>query len=99
MAVTDSAIAIEAVKSGEYDIGFCGIFPEEQELETVKIAEDEIVLIVFPGHPFAGRKRVSFLEVCPEPLIFREPTFRTALFFSLSISNITPTEFVSLTDA
>ena len=77
VAVTDSAIAIEAVKSGEYDIGFCGIFPEEQELETVKIAEDEIVLIVFPGHPFAGRKRVSFLEVCPEPLIFREPTSGT----------------------
>lgn len=77
VAVTDSARVIEAVKSGEYDIGFCGVSPEDRELEAVKIAEDEIVLIVFPEHPFAGRKRVSFLEVSGEPLIFREPTSGT----------------------
>jgi len=77
VAVTDSARVIEAVKSGEYDIGFCGVFPEDRELEAVKIAEDEIVLIVFPEHPLAGRKRVSFLEVSAEPLIFREPTSGT----------------------
>lgn len=77
VSVTDSARVIEAVKSGEYDIGFCGIFPEGKELEAVKIAEDEIVLIVFPEHPFTGRKQVSFLEVSGEPLIFRELTSGT----------------------
>jgi len=77
VAVTDSARVIEAVKSGEYDVGFCGISPEDRELEAVKIADDEIVLIVFPEHPFAGRKRVSFMEVSAEPLIFREPTSGT----------------------
>jgi DNA-binding transcriptional LysR family regulator len=75
--ITDSARVIEAVKSGEYDIGFCGISPEDRELEAVKIAEDEIVLIVFPEHPFAGRTRVPYLEVSAEPLIFREPTSGT----------------------
>lgn len=77
VAATDSARVIEAVKSGEYDIGFCGVSPEDQELEAFKIAEDEIVLIVFPEHPFAGRKRVFFLELDAEPLIFREPTSGT----------------------
>jgi DNA-binding transcriptional LysR family regulator len=77
VAVTDSARVIEAVKSDEYDIGFCGVFPEDQDLEAVKIAEDEIMLIVFPEHPFAVRKQVSFLEVSAEPLIFREPTSGT----------------------
>ncbi len=77
VAVTDSGRVIEVVKSGVYDIGFCGISPEDQELEAVKIAEDEIVLIVFPDHPFAGRKQVSFLEVSAEPLIFRESTSGT----------------------
>jgi len=77
VAVTDSARVIEAVKSGEYDVGFCGISPGDQELEAVKIAEDEIVLIVFPEHPFARRKQVSYLEVSAEPLIFREPTSGT----------------------
>jgi DNA-binding transcriptional LysR family regulator len=75
--VTDSARVIEAVKSGEYDIGFCGIFPEDRDLEADKIAEDEIVLIVFTEHPFARRKVVSFAEVSAEPLIFREPTSGT----------------------
>jgi len=77
VSVTDSARVIEAVKSGEYDIGFCGISPEDRELEAVKIAEDEIVLIVFPEHPFSGRKQVSFPEVSGEPLIFRELTSGT----------------------
>lgn len=77
VAVTNSARVIEAVKRGEYDIGFCGISPEDRELEAIKIAEDEIVLIVFPDHPFAGRNKVSFLEVSAEPLIFREPTSGT----------------------
>ena len=77
VAVTDSARVIEAVKSGEYDIGFCGISPEDRELEAKKIAEDEIVLIVFPEHPFAGWNQVSFLEVSAEQLIFREPTSGT----------------------
>jgi len=77
VAVTDSARVIEAVKSDEYDIGFCGVSPEDQDLEAVKISEDEIVLIVFPEHPFAGRTQVSYLEVSAEPLIFREPTSGT----------------------
>lgn len=77
VAVTDSARVIELVKSGAYDIGFCGVTPEDQELEAFKIAEDEIVLIVFPEHPFAGRKQVTFPEVSAEPLIFREPTSGT----------------------
>ncbi len=77
LEITDSARVIEAVKKGEYDIGFCGVLPADQGLEAVKIAEDEIVLIVFPGHAFAGRERVSFPEVSVEPLIFREPTSGT----------------------
>jgi DNA-binding transcriptional LysR family regulator len=75
--VTDSAKVIEAVKSSEYDIGFCGVFPEDQDLEVTKIAEDEIIPIVFPEHPFAGRKAVSFMDITAEPLIFREPTSGT----------------------
>lgn len=77
VAVADSARVIEAVKSGDYDMGFCGVYPEDEELEAVKIAEDEIVLIVFPEHPFAKREKIHFLDICSEPLIFREPTSGT----------------------
>jgi DNA-binding transcriptional LysR family regulator len=88
ITVTDSARVIEAVKSGEYDIGFCGVYPEDKELEAVKIAEDEIVLIVFPEHPFAGRKQVSFLELATEPFIFRESTSGTQRSLAMLLMNL-----------
>jgi DNA-binding transcriptional LysR family regulator len=74
---TDSAGVIAAVEYGEYEVGFCGSEPKEQKLEAFKMADDEIVLIVFPEHPFASRQKVSFMEVIDEPLIFREPTSGT----------------------
>ena len=75
--VSDSLTVISGVQSGAYDLGFCGTAPEGKELEYFKVAEDEIVLIVFPEHPFAKRKRISLMELEGEPLIFREETSGT----------------------
>ncbi len=75
--VSDSLTVISGVQSGAYDLGFCGTTPEGKELDYFKVAEDEIVLIVFPEHPFAKRKRISLMELDGEPLIFREETSGT----------------------
>src|SRR4030043_683660 len=72
VVVSDSGQVIEDVENGTYDVGFCGIMPENKAMEAVKIAEDEIVLIVAAGHPFAGRKSVSFMEITEETFIARE---------------------------
>ncbi len=77
VVVSDSLTVISGVRDGSYDVGFCGIAPEGQELESFKTAADEIVLIVFPGHPFAERREVSPAELEGEPLIFREETSGT----------------------
>ncbi|MDY6853613.1 MAG: LysR family transcriptional regulator [Thermodesulfobacteriota bacterium] len=77
VVVFDSYTTIEKVQSGEYEVGFCGIAPEGSELELFKVAEDEIVLAVFSGHPFAQREKVSLMEVEKEPLIFRNKTSGT----------------------
>jgi DNA-binding transcriptional LysR family regulator len=77
VAVSDSGQVIEDVENGTYDVGFCGIMPENKEMEAAKIAEDEIVLIVASGHPFAGRESVSFMEIAEEPFIAREETSGT----------------------
>lgn len=77
VVITDSARVVDAVKSGTNQVGFCGREPKERELEAFKIGEDEIVLIVFPEHPFANRKSVSFQEITGEPFIFREETSGT----------------------
>jgi len=70
--VLDSGTVIEKVREGAYGIGFCGILPQGKDLKCVRVAEDEIVLIVFPDHPFARRVEVSPLELEGEPLVMRE---------------------------
>jgi len=74
----DSLAIIAGVQDGIYEVGFCGIAPPESHgLESFKVAEDEIVLIVFPEHPFAKRRQISFVELEGEPFIFREATSGT----------------------
>ncbi len=75
--VSDSLGVISKVREGTYDVGFCGAAPQGKDLEYFKMAEDEIVLIVFPEHPFADRGKVSFMELEEEPLIMREETSGT----------------------
>ena len=77
VAVSDSLTVINGVRDNAYEIGFCGMAPEERELESFKVAGDEIVLIVFPAHPFAQRTEISPAELEGEPLIFREETSGT----------------------
>ena len=77
VAVSDSLTVIADIESGNYEIGFCGIAPQGHGLESFKVAEDEILLLVFPGHPFARREEVSLTEIAGEALIFREDTSGT----------------------
>jgi len=77
IVISDSTTVIEDILNGTYDVGFCGMSPEREELESFKMAADEISLIVFPDHPFASKQQVSFMEVAAEPLIFREKTSGT----------------------
>ncbi len=75
--VSDSLAVISGVSDNNYELGFCGVAPEGHGLESFKIAGDEIVLIVFPEHPFAQRGEITPAELEGEPLIFREETSGT----------------------
>jgi DNA-binding transcriptional LysR family regulator len=75
--VSDSLGVISMVQEGYYDVGFCGIAPQGKDLDYFKFADDKIVLIVFPEHPYAQRKDISFLELEGESLISREETSGT----------------------
>ncbi|MBN2242555.1 MAG: LysR family transcriptional regulator [Acidobacteria bacterium] len=73
----DSLDAVKGVLEGKYEVGFCGIKPGEQGLESFRVCGDEIVLIVFPDHPFAQRNWISYSELEAEHLIFRSETSGT----------------------
>jgi DNA-binding transcriptional LysR family regulator len=75
--ISDSQAVINGVRDNAYQVGFCGMAPQGEELSSFKVAGDEIVLIVFPEHPFAQRSEISAGELEGEPLIFREETSGT----------------------
>jgi DNA-binding transcriptional LysR family regulator len=86
MAISDSLAVINGVINNTYEVGFCGIAPEGQDLELFKIAGDEIVLIVFPEHPFAQRGEVTPADLEGETLIYREDTSGTQRNLETSLS-------------
>jgi DNA-binding transcriptional LysR family regulator len=75
--VSDSMTVIDRIRDNTYEVGFCGLAPEGQDLASFRVAGDEIVLIVPPGHPFAGRGEIPPDELDGELLIFREATSGT----------------------
>jgi DNA-binding transcriptional LysR family regulator len=77
VSVSDSLTVIGQVRDNTYEVGFCGTEPEGKDLEFFKAGSDEIILIVFPGHPFAGRGEITPDELAGEPFIFREETSGT----------------------
>jgi len=75
--VMDSREVIDGVLSHAYEIGFCGMDPENKDLTAVPIAGDEIVLIVPPSHPFGGRGAINTGDLYGELFITREPSSGT----------------------
>ena len=85
--VSDSLTVIDGIKDGRYEVGFCGVLPSEKDLEVQKIGEDEIILVVYPEHPFVHKKEISLNELEGEPLIFRESTSGTRHSLEIPLSN------------
>jgi DNA-binding transcriptional LysR family regulator len=73
LVITDSLKVIEDVRNRVYDIGLCSLKVELPELEYFKIAEDDIVLIIYPGHPLSNQKEISSSELSGETIILRDP--------------------------
>ena len=76
LITVDSLKVIEDVRNSVYDLGFCSLRLEFPDLEYFKIAEDALVLLVYPGHPLSGRKEISLLELSGETIILRDPVKR-----------------------
>ncbi|MFO8144007.1 MAG: selenium metabolism-associated LysR family transcriptional regulator [Dehalococcoidales bacterium] len=77
LTVSDSVNVINGVLDGNYEVGFCGISPNSEDLIATKISQDEIVLIVPLAHHFTGRSAISPNELSGESFIFREVTSGT----------------------
>jgi DNA-binding transcriptional LysR family regulator len=75
--VSDSMTVIDRISENTGEIAFCGIAPEGRDLDSFRIASDEIVLIVPVEHPFARKGEITPDKLEGEPFIFREATSGT----------------------
>jgi DNA-binding transcriptional LysR family regulator len=72
LKVSDSKEIIEAVIDGAYEIGAVGAQFDDGRLEYRQFAEDEMVLVVPPAHPWASLRSVRAKELSSQPFLIRE---------------------------
>jgi DNA-binding transcriptional LysR family regulator len=73
---------IDLVTENPDIIGFCGMIPDSREVDYFQIRQDEIVLIVYPGHPFAAKQKITMADLIGEPLILRSETAGRSLGYA-----------------
>jgi DNA-binding transcriptional LysR family regulator len=78
VAIADTGIVEDAVRAHRYDLGFVGACLQGRGLDYTVVAEDEVVLAVPAGHPFAGRDAVALDELTGQPFLIREGGSGTA---------------------
>jgi DNA-binding transcriptional LysR family regulator len=71
LSVSDTKRVIEQVAERELELGIVGAAPRHRGVVFEPFFRDEVVLVVPPGHPFAG-KRVSLDDLRGEPLILMQ---------------------------
>ncbi len=63
---------ISSVLEGRNDFAIVGRLPYPDMLKVIPFSQDEVVLLVAPGHRLAGLGKVSIQELSAENLILRE---------------------------
>lgn len=72
LRISSSGKVVEAVLSGDLEIGLIGSQWKDRRLKTEEISSEELVLAVYPKHPWSGRDEVGMEEIYGEPFILRE---------------------------
>ena len=72
LKIGDSREACRAVAEGHCDLAAVGARFEDARLHFEPLAEDEMVLVVPPRHPWARRPAVALKDLPGEPFIVRE---------------------------
>jgi DNA-binding transcriptional LysR family regulator len=72
LRIANSRLTAQEVLGGDLELGVVGARWQETSLEWEELFADELVLAVYPEHPWVGRTSVSPLELQREPFILRE---------------------------
>lgn len=72
LAIANSSAVLRNVRDGAADIGISARQPEGSELQSLKLREDRLVLLVARSDRWAGRKQIRLPELAGRDLVSRE---------------------------
>ena len=72
LKISSSGKIVEAVLGGDLEIGLVGSQWRDRRLKTEEIFSEELVLVVYPEHPWSDRDEVGMEEIYGQPFILRE---------------------------
>jgi len=73
LVIGNTETVAASIHDGLADIGFVEGEIDDPLLAQEAVAADELAIVVAPGHPWAGRKRVDPAEFVESPWVLREP--------------------------
>lgn len=72
LKIAGTSRIVEELLRGNLELGVVGAQPKDHRLESTQVFADELVLAVYPGHPWAEREAVPPDELPSQPFILRE---------------------------
>jgi DNA-binding transcriptional LysR family regulator len=72
LSISSSGDVVQKILDGSVEFGVIGARWEDRRIILEKIYSDELVLAVYPEHPWAGRESVNLSELPAAPFIQRE---------------------------
>ncbi|KAB8137570.1 LysR family transcriptional regulator [Gracilibacillus oryzae] len=79
LLVENTARVLEALSEGLIDLALVEGIVQDKRLLVENIADDELVLIHSPDHPWKDREEIDIQELSKERMLWREPTSGTRL--------------------
>lgn len=72
LLISDSGAVVEKVIDGSLEAGLIGARWDDRRIILEEIFSDELVLAVYPDHPWAKRQAVDLEELANQPFVLRE---------------------------
>jgi DNA-binding transcriptional LysR family regulator len=90
LAVGNTAEVASAVLAGTADLGFVEGAHADAMLVDRRVARDQLIVVVAPGHPWAGRTALSDAEIAAGDWVLREPGSGTRSAFEAALAERAP---------
>ncbi len=72
LRIAGSERIVQDVAQGRCELGLVGALPREASFEGREVLGDDLLLALWPGHPWVARDSVALADLFTEPFILRE---------------------------